>query len=131
LRLLLDTHVWIWWHDGSRRLGTRVRRAMERPATELWLSPISVWEAVRLADARRLRLDPDAITWVRDALAALPVREAAVTHEIALRSRRLELAHDDPADRLLVATAQLLGLTLVTADARLLATREVPLLACR
>ncbi len=131
MKLLLDTHIWVWWHGRSARLDARARRALEAATNELWLSPVSVWEAVRLADTNRLRLDPDPVRWVRDSLFALPLREAAITHEIALASRRLELDHDDPADRFLVATAKVLGLTLVTADERLLACKQIDLLPNR
>jgi PIN domain nuclease of toxin-antitoxin system len=55
---------------------------------------------------------------------ALPRREAALTTDIAIASRRLALSHEDPADRFIAATAQVLGLTLVTADARLIASTE-------
>lgn len=131
MRLLLDTHIWCWWHGSSNRLGPRARRAIETTANEIWLSPIAIWEAVHLADRGRLRLDPDPVSWVNDSLVALPVREAPLTHEIALVSRRLELEHDDPADRFLVATAKVLGLTLVTADERLLACKQIDLLPNR
>lgn len=131
MRLLLDTHIWCWWHGSSKRLGPRARRAIEETTNEIWLSPISIWEAVSLADRGRLRLDPDPVSWVSDSLVALPVREAPVTHEIALVSRRLDLEHDDPADRFLVATAKVLGLTLVTADERLLASKQIALLSNR
>jgi PIN domain nuclease of toxin-antitoxin system len=62
-------------------------------------------------------------------VSALPRREAALTHDIAVASRRLTLSHDDPADRFLAATAQVLGLTLVTADARLIATTDYAVMA--
>jgi PIN domain nuclease of toxin-antitoxin system len=131
LRLLLDTHVWVWSQGASTRLGGRARRAIESAGNELWLSPMSLWEAVLLADAGRLRLGPDPIAWIRYALEDLPVREAPLTHEIALASRRIEHSNDDPADRFLIATAKVLGLTLVTADERLLVSREVDSLSAR
>lgn len=131
MKLLLDTHVWVWSQLEPHRLGARAERALQSPANELWLSPISVWEAVLLGDARRLRFTSDPIAWVHAALLAFPLREAAVTHEIALQSRRVELLHDDPADRFLVATAKVLGLTLVTSDERLLALKQIPVLSSR
>lgn len=54
--------------------------------------------------------------WTRQALRAIPLREAGLTHEIAVESRRLSGVSQDPADRFIVATARLLELTLVTAD---------------
>ena len=59
----------------------------------------------------------------------VPTHEAPITHEIARATRRVELSHEDPADRFLAATAQVLDLSLVTADERLLAGRGYPVLA--
>jgi len=59
--------------------------------------------------------------WVTRALERRPMNDATLTREVALESRAVQLAHRDPADRLLAGTARALGLTLVTADARLLA----------
>lgn len=125
MRLLLDTHVWVWTLLDTGRVGSKARSAIESAANEIWLSPISVWEAMLLGDGTKLRLRPDPASWVRQSLAAWPLVEAPITHEIAVSSRRISLAHDDPADRFLAATAKLLNLTLVTADERLLRCREV------
>jgi PIN domain nuclease of toxin-antitoxin system len=62
---------------------------------------------------------------------ALPRREAPLTHDIAVASRRLALSYQDPADRFLAATAAVLGLTLVTADDRLLQSEEFAVMANR
>lgn len=72
-----------------------------------------------LAERGRLVLEPSAESWVRGQLDRLPFREAVLTAEVALASRRLAVDSTDPADRFLAATAQVYGLTLVTADARL------------
>ena len=125
MKLLLDTHVWVWMRLDPDRLDSRARRRIEDPSNELWLSPISAWELLQLADRGRLRLSPDAPTWIRNAIATMAVSMAPVGVEIAVASRRLDLPHDDPADRFLAATAQVLDLTLVTADERLLACRDM------
>jgi len=125
VRLLLDTHIWLWSHTDPDRLGRRLARALEDPSTELWLSPISVWEFLILAERKRVRL-PRRTTpaeWVDTALARVPMDEAALNREVALRSRAVVLAHDDPADRFLAATADVYDLVLATADRRLLAGR--------
>lgn len=57
------------------------------------------------------------------------MREAPITHEIVLESRRIDLPHEDPADRFLSATAKVLDLTLVTADERLLGAEHFKVLA--
>ena len=119
MRVLLDTHAWLWSLLEPERLGPEARRILVEPGTEAWLSPISVWEASLLAERGRIAV-ADPPTFVSAALRRAPIREATLTHEIALRSRALRTAHEDPADRFLAATADVLGLTLLTADARLL-----------
>jgi PIN domain nuclease of toxin-antitoxin system len=129
LKLLLDTHIWIWAQLSAGRLGPKVRRALENEANEVWLSPISVWELVLLVEKRRVALDRPAGEWA--AASASTLKEAPLTVEIVLEAERFTLPHDDPADRFLVATARTLGLTLVTADARLLASNVVAVLPNR
>jgi len=125
MRLLLDTHIWIWYLTGSSSITSRIRIALEAEKNEVFLSPISVWEALLLGEKGRVKFQPDPATWIRTALERFPVIEAAVNHEIAIRSRTVDLPHPDPADRFLVATAQVYHARLVTADRRLLRTKVV------
>jgi PIN domain nuclease of toxin-antitoxin system len=129
LRLLLDTHIWLWSLNDLDRVGNRVQQEMRDPANEIWLSPISTWEALMLSAKRRLQLPEPLSEWVAQATA--PFREAPLTHEIALVARQLKLPHLDPADRFLAATAKVLNLTLVTADAQLLGLGEIATLGNR
>lgn len=131
MRLLLDTHIWLWSLLDPERLTKRVAREMEREDAELWLSPISVWELLVLVDKGRVRLTSPPHEWVTTALQRIPFHEAAVTHEVALETRNVRLTHRDPADRFLVATARVFGLKLVTADERLIDLKAVPTLANR
>jgi PIN domain nuclease of toxin-antitoxin system len=126
---LLDTHIWLWSLNEPQRLGRRVLLELKNPTNELWLSPISTWEALTLSAKGRIQLPQDLALWVAQATA--PLREAPLTHEIALASRQLSLLHNDPADRFLAATAQVLHLTLVTADANLLGLGDISTLANR
>jgi PIN domain nuclease of toxin-antitoxin system len=128
LRILLDTHIWLWAYFEPRRLGPRLLRELHKPDNELWLSPISTWEALTLHDKGRIRLPADIGRWLQDATAV--TREAPLTHEIALAASRLPL-HQDPADRMLAATAQVLELVLATADQRLLGLAEIRTLGNR
>lgn len=123
MKLLLDTHIWIWSHVEPERLGTRVRRALVDSTNELWLSPISIWELQLLADAGRVDLagSHSVSQWLDRALSSAPMRDAALDREIVLETRAVRLGHEDPADRFLAATARALDLVLVTADDRLLA----------
>lgn len=95
-----------------------MRRELKDGGNELWLSPVSTWEALLLNAKGRIRLRGDLREWL--AHATRNFREAPLTHEIVLVSRELSLPHPDPADRFLAATAAVLGLTLITADRRLL-----------
>ena len=117
---LLDTHVWLWSLLDPDRLRKKTRALLTAPSSTLWLSPISVWETRRLAEHGRLELDTDPRRWVQDALAASGIGEATLNHEVALQSFELKLKHDDPADRLIAATASVYQFTLVTADEGLL-----------
>jgi PIN domain nuclease of toxin-antitoxin system len=120
MKLLLDTHILIWSAFEARRISPRVRRLLERPSTERWLSPITTWEAVLLVDSGHLRIDDAFDEWFAQVNAALALNEAPLTHEVVLASREINIPHHDPADRLLAATARYYGLRLVTADERLL-----------
>jgi len=129
VNLLLDTHVWIWLAEGSPRLPRRIREALAHPDAVLWVSPVTAWEALMLAERGRLKLPPKGADWVRRILDEGPFEEAPLTWEIALRSRKLDVATRDPADRFLISTAIENDFTFVTADARLKQMRGVALLA--
>ncbi len=117
MKLLLDTHIWLWVLNTPAKIGKRTLRELRDDANELWLSPISTWEALTLHYKGRIRIRENLTTWLERAIAG--TREAPLTHEIALFAGQIPL-HEDPADRILAATAQVLDLTLVTADERLL-----------
>ncbi len=129
MRLLLDTHIWLWSLAEPMRLGRRLRHELTDRANELWLSPVSPWEALLLNAKSRIRLRGNLVEWL--ALATAHMREAPLTHEIVMAAHQLPLPHQDPADRFLAATAQVFGLTLVTADERLLGLRQIKTLANR
>ena len=119
MKLLLDTHVWLWSILDAARLPNRTREALASRENELWLSPISLWETLLLAERGRIQLDAEPHAWIRDARNAVPVVEAPLTFEVAVASRSIALSHDDPADRFIAASAKVYGLKLTTADKRL------------
>jgi PIN domain nuclease of toxin-antitoxin system len=129
VRLLLDTHIWIWSLLDPAKLSRKVRAELESPDNELWLSPISSWELLILIEKGRVAVDKDPVPWVAEVSRAITLREAALTHEVAIESRLSDLPHQDPADRFLAATARVYDLTLVTADKRLLDSRRISTLA--
>ena len=120
MKLLLDTHVLVWSRLEPERLSPEALDAMGGRDAEIWLSPISLWEILVLTGKGRLTLEPDAETWIRATVRDVGPVEAALTWEVAIRSRSLDVEGADPADRFLAATAEVYELTLVTADANLL-----------
>ncbi len=128
MKLLLDTHIWIWFLLNPEQIAARALQRLADPSNELWLSPISTWEALMLQRKGRIRLPADLSEWLSKSTAG--IFEAPLTHEIALASQRL-MFHADPADRFLAATAQVLDLVLVTADEKLLGLPGIKTLANR
>lgn len=117
MKLLLDTHVWIWRLLAPERLSADAERAVADRESTLHLSPISAWETLVLARTGRLSLTPSPTEWVLDALRRSALTAVPLSHAIALRSEALEgFGSADPADRFLVATALEHELVLVTAD---------------
>jgi PIN domain nuclease of toxin-antitoxin system len=111
LRLLLDTHVLLWWF-GAERLIPEAKRVIEAPDSEVFVSAASVWEAEIKARTGKLTVRGDLAGQVaRDGFTELPVNFA---HGVA--AAHLPQHHRDPFDRMLVAQAQLESLTLVTRD---------------
>lgn len=131
MRLLLDTHVWIWGQLHPDQIRSEVAALLQAEDNELWLSPVSVWEALLLIERGKIEIDTEASLWIRDALAAAPMKEATLNHEVAIRSRSVDLPHQDPADRFLAATAEVYDLTLVTEDTRLLTAKSWNALSSR
>jgi PIN domain nuclease of toxin-antitoxin system len=129
LKLLLDTHIWLWSLAEPSRLSRRVSQEIEDTRNELWLSPVSTWEALLLHAKGRIRLRGNLRNWMEQAVERF--REAPLTHEIVLAAHESPLQHADPADRFLAATAAVLDLTLVTADRRLVGLGAIATLANR
>jgi PIN domain nuclease of toxin-antitoxin system len=131
MKLLLDTHIWLWMVLEPTRLSRRVARALADLGNELWLSPISVWELLMLTNKGRVQLDEDAVSWSRRTIEQLQLCEAPVTTDVALETAALALPHADPSDRLIAASAKVFDLTLVTADDKLISARALKVLANR
>jgi PIN domain nuclease of toxin-antitoxin system len=97
-----------------------VVQQLTNPEHERYLSPVSIWEIVFLFEKRRIQIQGDFGVWVTNSLTDLQLRDAPVTWQVAHELRFTMLGHRDPADRLLVATARVYDLTLVTADEQLM-----------
>ncbi len=129
LKLLLDTHCWIWLKDEWPRLPSPLRRRLQRDPTKLVLSAVSVIEVGIKHATGRLNLGGNPEQFVAE-LMDEGVTSLGVTLEHALRMATLPPLHRDPFDRLLVAQALVEGLTLVSADANVLAY-DVPTIDAR
>ena len=129
MKLLLDTHIWIWAVGHPERINRAVRRQMDSPKNELLLSPISIWEAHQMYRRGKLDVKVTFPSWVDYALAQLRVVEAPVTFAVATAASGIQLPQSDPGDIFLAATASALDLTLVTSDAQLIACTWLKTLA--
>ena len=120
----IQPHILIWSLKDPVKLPVPIKTALEDEKNELWLSPISVWEMLLLAEKGRIKLrtnNPG--EWLRNALASLPIKEAPITHEVAIQSREIDLPHQDPADRFVLATALVFDLVLMTVDQKLIGSK--------
>jgi PIN domain nuclease of toxin-antitoxin system len=119
MKLLLDTHAFLWWDRAPDRLPSRVVRAISRSSNEVYLSVVSLWEVVLKARLGKLRFD----TPLQESVEAQQERngmrllDVSAAHVWALDT--LPATHTDPFDRMLAAQAMHEGLVLVTRDERL------------
>jgi PIN domain nuclease of toxin-antitoxin system len=126
--LVLDTHIWLWIVEGARtRLSASAIQEIEEASRRgtVLISAISVWEVAMLEAKGRISLSRPLHEWVRAALRAPGARLLELTPEIAIESTRLPGGpNGDPADRILVASARVLGGRLATSDARIIGYAE-------
>ncbi len=121
--LLLDTHVWIWLMGGSPELNSAQQEIINQATREsvVGIAAISVWETAMLVQKGRIQLEKPLLAWVQEALALPGIELKSLTPEIAVESSQLpDGFHGDPADRLIVATARIHQLTLLTSDRKIL-----------
>jgi len=116
VRVLLDTHVFLWWVLEDPRLSPLARETITNPDVDVLVSPVSAWEiAIKAAD-RRLDLPERSLTYVPSRMAANDFHELPITMDHCLRTAELPGIHRDPFDRLLVAQALAEDVPLVTGD---------------
>ena len=123
MRALLDTHVLIWWLNDPGRLSRRQRAVVAAASREspLLVSDISLWEVATLHGLGRIALTIPLREWLDKAAAPPLVRRHGISPAIAAGLSALpDSFHRDPADRILVATALVLGATLLTQDRKIL-----------
>ena len=119
---LLDTHILIWWLDQSARLSSAQQEVLSAagPDSPLLVSDITLWEIATLHSLGRIRLSLPLRDWLDRAVAPPLVRRHGISPAVAADVAALpESFHRDPADRIIVATARVLGATLLTQDRRI------------
>ena len=117
MRVLLDTHTFLWWLDGDRRLSARGRRLIADAATEVFVSAASAWEIAIKAAAGKLPGALDVAEDVAGCMESQGFRPLDITVPHAQRAGNLPPLHRDPFDRMLVAQALVEGLPLLSNDA--------------
>jgi PIN domain nuclease of toxin-antitoxin system len=120
MRLLLDTHIWLWSVLEPHKLSSEVHRCISDNENDRFLSPVSIWEAILLLEKRRIEIDQDFGEWFEQSQEEFDLQEASLDWKVVHEMRFMMLAYKDPGDRFLAATARAYDLTLVTADERLL-----------
>ncbi len=125
--ILLDTHIWIWWvQDLPKLSAAQLAYLRAAPPDSLGVSVYSVWEVAMLVDKGRITFQRPVADWVRMALSVPDIQLLDFTPDIAIESIFLPGSfHKDPADRILVATARILDIPIVTQDAKILAYPHV------
>jgi PIN domain nuclease of toxin-antitoxin system len=126
VELLLDSHVALWWATDPSRLEAKARHAVTAAGNGVSVSTASAWELAIKVRSGRLELD---VGHLFEALASHGLRVLGIGVDDGLRAGGLDWSHRDPFDRMLVAQALRLGLTVATRDAAILGYREVPTLA--
>ena len=119
MRILLDTHAWLWWVSEDRRLSKKARSGIEKSQRDedVWVSLISIWELAKKVEKRQLVLDRPLDQWLDLAMAMPGLHLAELTRPVLVESCRLPQPFPgDPADQIIVATARQENSVLVTKD---------------
>ncbi len=122
MKALLDTHILLWWHGDRSGLSREQQDVIAAAGADspLEVSDISLWEVAMLHGLGRIRLTIPLREWLDKAVSAPLVRRHGISPAVAAELASLpDSFHRDPADRILVATARVLGATLLTRDRRI------------
>lgn len=121
--LLLDTHIWIWYAEGNQELNTKARTAIDQAIKErqIYLSAISLWELAMLNKKQRLSMTIPCDEWIKKSIAECYLQVVPISPDIAVESCQLPGEfNSDPADCMIVATARVEDLRIVSRDRRIL-----------
>ena len=116
MKLLLDTHVFLWWMERNRRLSTRAGALISDPDSEVFVSVVTIWEIAIKAELGQLEMPDDLGGFLRSELTVNDFASLPIQFEHAIAARDLPRHHRDPFDRLLICQSRVEELTLVSAD---------------
>lgn len=116
MRILLDTHIFLWFISGDTQLSKDVRDAIRDPGNEVYLSAISVWEAIVKYQLGKLSLPEHPETYLPKQRDLHQIASLAVDESSVVQLSKLPLLHRDPFDRMLICQALQNGLTIATVD---------------
>ena len=116
MRILLDTHIFLWFISGDTQLSTDVRDAIRDPDNEVYLSAISVWEAIVNYQLGKLSLPEHPETYLPKQRDLHQIASLALDEMSVVQLAKLPLLHRDPFDRMLICQALQNGLTIATVD---------------
>lgn len=127
MRLLLDTHIWLWMIAEPRRFSGETAALLENPSNKLLLSVASTWEIAIKYSLGKLSLPSSPAKYISAQIEETGVTPLSIEHSHALRVATLPAHHRDPFDRLLIAQAELEDAMMLTAD-RQFAPYGIPIL---
>ncbi len=125
--ILLDTHIWVWYLSDSSALDNHTKRTIaDNAGGGFAVSMISYWEVAKLVEVQRIHLSQPVETWLNTALSHSNIQAINLTTRIIVESTQLpQPFHRDPADQIIVATARVLGIPMLTMDGKILAYPHV------
>lgn len=127
--IVLDTHVWVWWVNDSPRLTERLHQIIDEHQSEgLGVSIFSCWEIAKLVEKNRMVLSLSVEDWIETAVTYPGVQLLNLTVPIIVKSTQLEGFHNDPADQMIVATALIYDVPLLTVDNKIVNYPHVQIL---
>ncbi|NIM16213.1 MAG: PIN domain-containing protein [Candidatus Aminicenantes bacterium] len=128
MKYLLDTHIWIWSVSNPKKLSEEVKEILKNKSHELFISSISFWEFMVLLEKGRITISKPVDKWIKRAVNKSNIKEIPIDKKIAIQSRKMELPHQDPADRFIAATAFLYQLSLITSDGKLAKNQDITII---
>lgn len=128
--IILDTHIWVWYVQGDERFREEQRElVLSQESNEIGICSISFWEVAKAVELHRLYFSMPIYVWLETELNYPGISLLPLTARIAVESTQLPgIFHKDPFDQLMVATARIYDVLLVTADAPILNYRQIKLL---